>query len=177
MNRFTILLFLIPLFLNCKETVKEDTGQKQVYGNTTEYTKLSDEKIDYSQTYEVSFNLDKPADCLTIDIESAYLHKTFPVQKVPKRTLFYLEKKLDVTKFKMLTGKNYTQLGRNFNNDWDIFSPVKICGKKDDPLSTLDTSEYRIRFTAFEEKQLYYIITIICESKIIFIDYTPSLKK
>jgi hypothetical protein len=157
--------------------VKDDINQNQVYGNTTENTKISAEKIDGAQTYEVSFTLDKPAACMTIDIESAHLQKSFPVQKVPMRTFFYIEKKLNIQQLKTGTAGNYTQLGRNFNNDWELYSPVKICGNKNEPLSTLDTSEYRIRFTAFEKKQLYYIITIICESKIIFTEYIPPVKK
>lgn len=170
-------MFLILMFLNCKESVKEDINQNQTYGNTTEYTKISAGKIDGAQTYEVSFTLDKPAGCMTIDIESAYLQKSFPVQKIPKKTYFFVEKKLNVTQSKSKILSNFTPLGRNFTNDWELYSPVKICTGKNDPLSTLDVSEYRLRFTAFEKNQLYYIITITCESKISFLEYKSAEKK
>ncbi len=176
MNKYLLLLFLIPLFLNCKETVKEDVNRNQTYGNTTELTKVSSVKIDGYQTYEVSFTLDKPAECMTIDIESAYLQKSFPVQKITEKTYFYLEKKLNIPQLTAKSADSFTQIGRNFTNDWELYSPVKVCSSKNDPLSTLDVSEYRIRFTAFEKKQLYYIITITCESKIIFNDYKPAVK-
>jgi hypothetical protein len=177
MNRYLLILFLIPLFLNCKGAVKDEISQIQTYGNTTENTKISAEKIDGAQTYEIYFTLDKPASCMTIDIESAQLQKSFPVQNIPKRTFFYIEKKLNIQKLKTGSADNFTPLARNFTNDWELYSPVKVCGNKNEPLSTLDTSEYRIRFTAFEKKQLYYIITVTCESKILFTGYIPPVKK
>jgi len=177
MKKYLPLLFLILMFLNCKESVKVDTNRNQIYGNTTDKTKISADKIDGSQTYEVSFTLDKPAECMTIDIESAYLQKSFPVQKVPKKTYFIVEKKLNIVQAKSKIPVNFTPLGRNFTNDWELYSPVKICSSKNDPLSTLDLSEYRLRFTAFDKNQLYYIITIICESKVIFTEFKRAEKK
>jgi len=177
MKKYQLLLLTVLLSLNCSKTVKEDINQNQTYGNSTEYTKVSSEKIDKSQTYEITFTLDKPADCMTIDIQSVYLNKSFPMQKVPKRTFFIVEKKLNLPQFKLGADKAYTPMGRNFNNDWELYSPVKICTNKNDPISKLDISEYRIRFTAFEKTGLYYIVNITCESKILFNEYTPPAKK
>ena len=177
MRIFSFLILFILLFLNCTSTVKVNPEQNQTYGNTTGNTKISTEKIEGSPTYEITFTLEKPADCMTIDMESVYLQKTFPVQKVPKNTFFIIEKKLKLPGVKFKNDKNYTPMGRNFNNDWEIYSPVKICSGKNDPLSKLDVSEYRIRFTVIEKTEFYYIVTISSETKIIFSESNTPTKK
>jgi hypothetical protein len=176
MRRISLFILFILLLLNCKESVKDNMNQNQTQGNSTEYTKLSSEKIDGSRTFEVSFTLEKPAECMTIDVESVYLQKSFPVQRIAKKTFFIVEKKLNLPQLKIKSDKSYTPIGRNFNNDWELYSPVKICTVKNDPISKLDVSEYRIRFTAFEKTDFYYVITVTCESKVIFIEYTPAVK-
>lgn len=168
MKKPAILILLVSFIFRCSGPVKDTSGQVQTYGNTTDRTGLSAEKIDGSSTYEIYFTLEKPAVCMTIEIETVLLQKSFPLQKIPKTTYFIIEKKLKIPHMKSSHENNYTPLGKNFNNDWEVFSPVKVCTNKNDPLSVIDTSEYRIRFTAFEKQQLYYIITIACESKIVF---------
>ncbi len=177
MKKYFFFLILILLSLKCTEAVKDTTNQNQTYGNTTDKTRVSTEKIDGSATYEISFTLEKPAECITVDVESVYLQKTFPIGKIPKNTYFIVDKKLKLKTLKIKGDKEYTPIGRNFNNDWEIYSPVKICSGRNDPISILDVSEYRIRFTAFEKSELYYIITITSESKIVFIENLPPAKK
>jgi len=177
MKKTSLSLLLILLLIGCKQAVKDTSGQNQTYGNTTENTKLSSEKIDNSRTFEINFTLEKPADCMTIDIESVYLQKSFPVERISKKTYFIIEKKLNLPQLKLKADKSYTPMGRNFNNDWELYSPVKICSSNGDPISNLDLSEYRIRFTTFEKTDFYYIITVTCESKIIFTEFTPPAKK
>jgi len=177
MRNLTLLVLFMLLLINCKEAVKNNSSNIQTYGNSTEYTLLSSEKIDSGRTFEVRFTLDKPAECMTIDIESVYVYKTFPMQRIPERTFFIVEKKLNFPGLKIGKGKDYTQIGRNYNSDWEIYSPVKICSGRNDPLSQLDASEYRIRFTSFVKNHLYYIIKITCEAEAEFIEYTPALKK
>jgi hypothetical protein len=172
-----IIIIFTAFFSGCAREVKEDTVNYQTYGNSTEYSKISDEKIDSYLTYEVQFTLKEPADCMTVDIESAYLQKTFPMYKEPKKAFFILEKKLKVTPQILKNSALFTPLGRNFNNEWELYTPVRICSGKNDPLSALDVSEYRIRFTTFEKNHFYYIIKISCPSEIIFSSYNPPLKK
>jgi len=177
MKKYSLLIFLTFLSMECFTPVKDTFNQIQTFGDTTKNTKISDEKIDGSPTYEVSFTLEKPADCMTIEIDSAYLQKTFPVQKIPKNTFFIIEKKLKLANYKLKSDNTFTPIGRNFNNDWELYSPVKICSNVNDPLSTINVSDYRIRFSAFEQAELYYIITITCESKVIFFENRPAGKK
>jgi hypothetical protein len=177
MKKASILILLILLFPGCTGTVKDTLDQNQIYSNSTESTKPSVEKIDGTSTYEISFNLEKPADCMSIELEAVYLNKSFPIQRVPKNSFFIVEKRLKLAQFNLKTDKFFTQIGRNFNNDWEIYSPVKICTNNADPLSMIDASEYRIRFSTFEKRPFYYVVKIACESKVIFNEYNPSAKK
>lgn len=164
-----IVILTLLVSVSCKEQVKDTSAPEQVYGNSTEYTKSSADRIDGSPTYEVSFTLDKPAGCMTVEIESAVLQKSFPVERIPKRTFFIVEKKLNLPHLK-LKEMLYTPIGRNFNNEWDLYSPVKICTGTDDPVSRLDASEYRVRFSVFEKSDFYYRLTVTCDSKVTFIE-------
>jgi len=183
MNKVYIFILILPLFAllisGCAEQVKDTADQNQTYGNTTENTKISSEKIDEARTYEVTFTIEKPVDCMTIEIESVYLRKSFPIQKVPQRTFFIVEKKLSLPQFKLKNSSIYSAMGRNFTNEWEIYSPVKMCSNKNDPIfSKLDSAEYRIRFTTFETTPFYYIIKVICGSKVLFKEnLTPEKNK
>ncbi len=172
MNRFIKIyyIFLILFTAGCI-TGQKDTGSKVSvynYGNTSEASTKSADLIDNNTTYQVFFTIENKAECITIDIESVYLQKSFPIQKIPKKTYFIVEKELKLAYQSTRNNLKYVPLGRNFNNDWETFTPVKICTIKNDPLSTLDNSRYRIRFTTFEKLPVYYIITINSDQKIIF---------
>ncbi len=178
MKKISLLFIAMLLCAGCTEQVKETMAQEQQqYGNSTENTALSPVRIDNYPTYQIYFTLEKPTDCLTIEIESVYLQKSFPVQKIPARTFFIVEKKLKLPAFSGKDDMHFTQLGRNFNHDWEVYSPVKICSSANDPLSKLDQSDYRIRFTTFDKSVSWYVITITCKSKVIFNETVAPLKK
>ncbi len=178
MKKIIFLFLIILIFSRCGEQVKDTPGDVHSFSSTTENTKPSTEKIDDSETFEIIFTLEKPADCISVEIESVSLQKTFPVQKTPRKTFFIVEKKLSLPGLKLKPDRQFIAIGRNFNNNWETFSPAKICSNINDPISRLDLSEYRIRFTIFEKTEFYYIITISSQSKVIFRETaTPSVKK
>lgn len=162
---------IVPLiFLACCVSNSRDTAPAQTvytYGSSTENSIKSDDRIDNNTTYQVFFTIEKKTECISIDVESVYLQKSFPVQKIPKKTFFIVEKEITLSYKTLKNSIKYVPLGRNFNNEWEIFAPVKICAIKNDPLSQLDTSRYRIRFTTFEKLPVYYVITINSEQRII----------
>jgi hypothetical protein len=168
MKKYLFILVFSVIFAACTKNSKNDKVLDNSYLNSTESTKLSEEKIDNKQTYEISFKVENSVECVNIDMEGVHLNKTFPNENTPKRIYFIIEKKLQLPQFKSSDNKKYMPIGRNFNNDWEIYSPVKICADKNDSLSLLEASEYRVRFTVFEKIPFYYILKISCESKIIF---------
>lgn len=164
------MIILLIVLAGCAGNRKE-TAQLQTvytYGNSTENSIRSSEGIDNNTSYQVFFTIEKNTGCITIDMESVYLQKNFPIQKIPKKTFFIVEKEIKLNYKTLKNSVRYIPLGRNFNNEWEIFTPVKICAIKNDPLSRLDTSRYRIRFTTFEKLPVYYVITVNSDQKIIF---------
>jgi len=161
-------LILLLLLSGCSAN-KKDVSILTVftYGNSTENSIKSKDSIDNYATYEVFFLIEQKTECITIDIESVYLQKSFPIQKIPKKTFFIVEKEILLDHVRLKNGARYVPLGRNFNNEWETYSPVKICSIKNDPLSQLDSSRYRIRLTTFEKLPVYYVITINSDRKII----------
>jgi len=165
-NKYLVCLLVV---LSACTIDKKNTAVQTVftYGNSTENSIKSAESIDNNPTYQVFFNIEQKAECITVDIESVYLQKSFPIQKIPKKTFFIIEKEIILTHKTLKNKSKYIPIGRNFNNEWEIFSPVKICSIKNDPLSQLDNSRYRIRLTTFEKLPVYYIITINSDQNII----------
>lgn len=162
------LICLLILFPACASDKKNAEIQTVfTYGNSTENSVKSADSIDNHPTYQVFFNIEQKTECITINIESVYLQKSFPIQKIPKKTFFIVEKEIILAHRSLKNSTKYIPLGRNFNNEWEIYSPVKICSIKNDPLSQLDNSRYRIRLTTFEKLPVYYVITINSDRKII----------
>lgn len=156
------------LLISCTGNKKNNSSVQTSYthGNSTENSIKTNGSIDNQVTYQVFFTIEQKTECISIDIESVYLQKSFPIQKIPKKTFFIVEKEILLTHKSLRNSIKYIPLGRNFNNDWEIFSPVKICTIKNDPLSQLDNSRYRIRLTTFEKLPVYYVITINSDQKI-----------
>lgn len=175
MKKFSLLLLFLLLLPGCSQQVKDDSNGISTFSNTTAVTKTSSDSIDGAQTFEVFFKLDKPAECISVEMTSVFLQKTFPLQKIPKKTFFIVEKELKLPGHKMKTVRQFIALGKNFNSDWESFTPVKICNSKNDPISRLNGSDYRIRFTIFEKTEFYYIINISSDSKIIFGESTAPV--
>jgi len=168
MKKYLFILIFAAIFTTCTKNSKDNKLFDNSYLNSTENTKLSEEKIDNKQTYEISFNIETPVECINIEMEGVYLHKTFPNENTHKQIYFIVEKKFQLPQLKSNNDEKYIPVGRNFNNDWEVQSPVRICVRRNDTLSSLDDSGYRVRFTIFEKTPFYYILKIRCESKIIF---------
>jgi hypothetical protein len=45
---------------------------------------------------------------------------------------------------------------------------VQICGLEGDPLSSIDASDYRIRFTVFDSRPVIFMATVFSDEKITF---------
>ena len=161
------LFIFAVIFTTCTKNLDDDKLLDNSYLNSTEYTKASEEKIDNRPTYEVIFNIENPVECINIEMEGVYLNKAFPNEKMPKRVYFIVEKKLQLSQAKNNKGR-YMTIGKNFNNDWEIYSPVNICVNRNDAFLSLEAAEYRIRFTVFEKTAFYYTLKIRCGAKIIF---------
>jgi len=168
MKKYLFILIFAAIFTTCTKNLNDNKLIDNSYLNSTASTKVSNDKIDNKQTYEINFNIENSVDCINIEMEGIHLSRTFPNENIPKRIYFIIEKKLQLPQFKNSDNKKYMPIGRNFNNDWETSSPVKICADKNDSLSSIEATEYRIRFTIFDNIPFYYTLKIRCASTIIF---------
>ena len=107
-------------------------------------------------------------ECITVDLQAVQVPDTFPPDRIPQKTYFNIEKIIDIKRYKTGIDYTYSPMARNYNNEWETFYPVKICGLKDDPLSKLDASTYRVRFTVFNPAPVIFMITVTSDTEILF---------
>lgn len=158
---------------NLKNDKSRDTYE---YSESTESLKPSADRLDEGRTFEVYFTLEKPVECISVGLEAVYLQKKFPVQSIPKKSYFVVEKILEVPGTENKKGKIYVPSGRNYDSNWEVHSPVKICSSKNDPVSSLDRSVFRMRFTTFDDQPFYFTVTVLSPVKIIFSTDPAALK-
>ena len=162
-KKLSIIAVLPLLFCLCTGSQQKDESKGRntyTYGNSTDSINRSSIKIDGAATYELLFSLAGETECFTIEIVSAFLRKEFPISRVPAKTYFIVEKVMNIEKFKSRKKQVFIPLAKNYNSEWDVFSPVKICRMGGDPLSRLSKSDYRIRFTTMRKETAYSIVTI-----------------
>ncbi len=167
MSRILSILTLYFTIISCTSTDKTATNVPAFeYGNYSEKTEKSSLKIDDTRTLEKFFTLTREVKCLEISVDSVKLRKTFPIGRENIRTYFHVEKLLK-------TGDKgsviqYVPIGKNYNNEWTTYSPVKICTKEEAPLSRLSPGRYRLRFSTLDSKSFFYKIKIKSEAPVEF---------
>lgn len=166
-----ICLLLTALFiLSCSGTDNKNSsqGNRYLFSDSTLALSKSPDEIDRGITYEFFFSLEKSVQCITVNIEAVYIPDTFPAQRIPRKAYFIVEKKIDTQKYKAGRKFTYTPLARNYNNEWETFNPVQICGLKGDPVSEINSSEYRVRFTIFDSLPVIFMATVLSDENITF---------
>jgi hypothetical protein len=173
MKKITAFFILTSsiFFYSCK------TSQEYIYKfNLTEKGDSKDiiaskEKIDGTNAYETYFKLDKAVKCLKISISATAFADSFGKKQVVLKTYFTLEKALNIVNFK--AGKDkylFSELGRNFDQQWDRSRDITVCSSDEDPIKKLDSkSVYRIRFTPFTGENFSYQIKISSDEKALFL--------
>jgi len=128
---------------------------------------LSKDKIDKYKTYELFFQLFEDEECLQIEIISTKKIHKFTKKKSSDKIFFIIEKIIETTNKSGKINKNYSEIGRNFDNDWNRQRIITICSIKDLPLTILNkNSKYRIRFTSFNKKTVAFIVKIDSNAKV-----------
>jgi hypothetical protein len=170
LKKYCLLFISAVILLSCSGTDKKNTyqGERFSFSDSTLVLNKSADEIDRSTTYEIFFSLEKSVKCITVNIEAVYIADTFPAERIPQKTYFIVEKIINTKKYKSKKDITYTPLARNFNDEWDTFYPVQICGLEGDPLSSIDASDYRIRFTVFDSRPVIFMATVFSDEKITF---------
>ncbi len=171
MKNICLLLSVILLVSGCSGMGKrngDEAGNSYTFSDSSTALKKSSETIDKGVTYEIFFSLAESVECITVDLQTVQVQSTFPPDRIPQKTYFIIEKLIDIKRYRSKTDYIYSPMARNYNNEWETFYPVKICGLKNDPLSKLDSSAYRVRFTVFNPDPVIFIISISSDAEITF---------
>lgn len=161
---------LFPALISCAgDTVKADKNENiHEYINSTKNLELSRDKLEESQAYEIYFTLDRTVECMSIALETVTVPVDVARDSVPVKSFFIVEKVMNVITASDKTQKAFIQLGRNYNSQWEVHNPLKICGNINDPVSRLDKSLFRVRFTTFDTNPVYLTITVFTDANVYF---------
>lgn len=161
---------LFPLLISCAGEVvtAEKNENEHEYINSTINLAQTRDKLEGSQGYEVYFTLDRTVECISIALETVTAPAGFTDESVPVKSFFIVEKIVNIMTSTEKNQKAYIQLGRNYNNQWEVHNPLKICGNINDPVSRLDKSLFRVRFTTFDRKPFYLTITLYTKANVYF---------
>lgn len=133
-------------------------------------------KIDRYAAYTAYFRLERPVKSIRIGITAEYIADIAGTRK-PRKTYFIIEKMIDTAHFKNKNVKDiFTELGRNFETDWTRTREIEVNSVNNNLFRSLDEkSVYRIRYTAFLNEDLDFIIKVEADCGVTFVN-EPGLK-
>ncbi|HPS59360.1 MAG TPA: hypothetical protein PK514_14750 [Spirochaetota bacterium] len=168
--RIIILSTLIPALYSCTESVITEVKNENVheYINSTGNLKQSGDRLEEAPAYEVYFTLDRTIECISVSLETANVPERFTDESIPQKSFFVIEKLMDIRNGADKTQKAYIQIGKNYNSRWEVHNPLKICGNTGDQVSRLGGSVFRIRFTTFDTRPVYFTVTVYTEAGVNF---------
>ncbi len=155
----TTAIMAISLLVSC-------TGFQKKQGNTREYVFTGSSKtgepskvtIDNCRTYKKDFKLLGNTQCIEISLKTVNTETTFPFTRSEVNNFFYVEKFFKINNDSTKVYRD--TIGKNYNREWQSFTPVQICGRRESPLSKLEKGNYRIIFTTTTTNPFYYEIKI-----------------
>jgi len=165
-----VLLLLSALNFNCAGnniTVEKDENRHE-YINSTTNLNISKDKLGESPAYEVYFTLDRTVDCMGISLETSSVPERTRGETIPVKSYFLVEKIIDLKTGGDKKRRFNIQLGKNYNSRWETHNPIKICVNTADPVSRLDSSLFRVRFTTFDTGTFYFTLTVYTPAGVVF---------
>ncbi len=177
-KKVPFLLTLLVVLISLHTAGCGSTGGVRVYKHLSrlsgESVKLeyAADDIDTEKAYEVYFRLEKPVDCIKLNIVSKYIPDRFSGKKEHILTFFVLDRLIDLSRFGSHREKyEASEMGRNFDSAWNRRRDLVICTGPEYPLLKLDEKRvYRLRFTTFRKVNFEYRIDIHADARVIFIE-------
>lgn len=176
LNIASIYIILLG-FLHCKSANNINSSNKNTLKGIANKVILSKEKIDKEDTYEVYFTIKNREMCIKIGMSSKIYDSITRNGKIVK-TFFIVEKVVDISQFNDRRGEKivFSELGRNFDHNWEREKDITICSSKVDPIKRLDKNIYRIRFTTFMKKEFNFEVSLFSKNKIDFYKEFPTIQ-
>ncbi len=131
----------------------------------------TNDRIDRYATYVSYFRLGKDVESMRVGVTAEYVADIMGTKKT-RTSYFVVEKIIDMSRLK---NKNLTrlhsELGRNFNSDWNRDLEITLASNKSEPFKSLDAvSLYRVRYTAFAEENFTFTVTIQADCAVTFVE-------
>jgi len=177
-----IIILTIIIILSSCSTSGNRYGKNYNYNSSSKNLTVSTDKIDKYKTYEIYFTFPQKIECATLSISSKYISDRIDNKKKLIKTYFILERMIDIRNFNKNKSYSFTELERNFDLEWKRKHLIIICNKREDPIYKLQPGYlYRIRFTAFLNRETEFIISLTSPRKVTYFktfdDYRLTLKK
>jgi hypothetical protein len=158
-------------FVGCASAAVQAYKKSSTISIPRDKARITRDEIDRYKTHAVYFKLDKAVDSIKIGITAVFV-SDIAGTKESRITYFIVDKIIDVKKFRNAGVRRiYSEIGRNFNLDWNAKKEIVIASENGSPFKALDgTSVYRIRYTTFSRENFVYTITIDADCGVTFMD-------
>jgi hypothetical protein len=171
-----IVLLIFIFLMQCRSIDKSAYKNNNIFKGDSIREIESKEKIDNWKTYEIFFTLNGNEDCIKLnlssDIYDAVINKNTTI-----KTYFIVEKAIDISKFSLDKKSMFSEIGRNYDYNWNTKQEFDVCSSKSDPIKTLNkNNNFRIRFTVFKDINFKYAINIFSNQSVIITDKNPVIK-
>lgn len=173
----SIIIIIIIFFTQCKSADKVSFNSKNLFSNNTHKEIESNDKIDRWKTFEVFFNFKKDEECIKINLSSQIYDENLN-KNINLKIFFIVEKAIDISKFSSDRKIIYSEIGRNYDYNWNTKQEIDICSSEMDPIKILHKSDtFRIRFTSFRDINYKYSVNIYSKEIINISEKKPDLVK
>jgi hypothetical protein len=160
-------------FVGCASSAVQAYKKSSTISIPRDKARMTRDEIDRYETHEVYFKLDKAVDSIKIGITAVFV-ADIAGTKESRVTYFIVDKIIDVKKLRNADVRRiYSEIGRNFDLDWNAKKEIVITSERGSPFKALDEdSVCRIRYTTFSRENFVYTITIDADCGVTFMDGT-----
>lgn len=143
------LIFACALCARCaSSTQAPDFRHENKYAGKTGAAILSAQRGDFNRSYEIYFTLAEPEKCLDIGITAKRSGREYSFVQEKINVFFIVERAVNVSQFHLRNNPFiFSEIGRNFDLNWESMKSIWVCTTKTDPLKKIDAGVYRLRFS------------------------------
>ena len=165
MKRFlhTLLVFACAFCAQCASPTKAPEFRlENKYAGRTGAAIVSAQKGDFTVSYEIYLSLAQPEKCLDIGISARRSGGEHSYVKETLKVFFIVERAVNVSQFRLRNNPFiFTEIGRNFDLNWESVKSIWVCTSKTDPLKKLDAGVYRLRFSMLSAAEFDFEIRVL----------------
>jgi hypothetical protein len=143
-------------------------AERPAYLNNVVYSVISSrdleapQRIGNARTYGITFTLARPEKCVEVSVRGKRITREYSYTDQSVRVFFIVERQIDLSTFTPAGQRRvYSEIGRNYDQDWGILEKIEVCTSPQDPLKKLDPGLYRIRFAVFEQADVMFTVNVL----------------